>query len=246
MEEKDLSKSLETIPEFFFDIIARIPSGMLFSVLIYTVIYNQNLKEIWTNISFGNLLVVLLISYTVGILLSAPAKFMAKIYFKRVWKRIVKREKNVIDKFLLIHPLENISGNLDELDSTKYLYLYRETHDYSKNYNPIAKVMLPKLSAESSLANNLATAIILFLLLLLFVDLSKIYPIINIWNYFWLLPVCALLVWIAAERYDRLLGSQFSFLKIILNSKNSSNQEINSTEKLSWSELIKRKINKLF
>ena len=95
--------------------------------------------------------------------------------------------------------------------------IYRKTHDFTKNKNSQAEVMLPKLSAECSVANNILASLIIFLAIYL------INFFINNANFhfsFWYIVVIALLFGlflIGRERFDRLLSSQLTYLEIVLN-----------------------------
>jgi hypothetical protein len=157
MEPEEAGKTWSIIPEFFFDLISRIPAG-IFLILLTTKFVVPDQAN-FSDIDLSKLFLLILFGYSVGIMLSAPAKLLAKFYFKSVWKKYLEREKATLTKFLVVHPLENInSDSLTNLDNKQIQFIYRETHDYTKNNNEQAKVMLPKLSAESSVANNFAAA----------------------------------------------------------------------------------------
>lgn len=218
-KNNDEGRIWNIIPEFFFDLISRVPPGILIIFLsnkfIFETLYDYKIIDL----GFSEIFIIILFGYAMGIFISTPAKLIGNIYFKSVWVNKYKSEKKLLDEYLNDYKIDNIEiQNYKKLKTDDWMLIYRNTHDFVKNSNNQAEVMLPKLSAECALANNTAASLIFFLIILSI----KHFVFSTIDNFYWFSPlilICIGLIFVGKERFKRLLGSQFSYLKIIYKEK---------------------------
>jgi hypothetical protein len=208
------------IPEFFYDIISRIPPGILMIFLSYEFIFTKSVNDKMINFGFSELFLLILFGYALGLILSTLGEQIGKLYYKYVWRNCYELDNGILKKFFKKHQVKNIDvANYKELKTKDWLQIHRHMHDYAKNYNKQAGKLLPKLHAESLIANNLAVVIICFMLMLTI----KHFHSGNINHYWILIIVLSLfsigLIFIGKERYSNLIERQFSYIKIILETK---------------------------
>jgi len=226
MNEETIKKNLGIIPEFYFDLISRIPAGIfLFVMVLLEFKCLPSLEGDWylkieVGFSFLILLSLLCIGQCLGIFLSVVGKHIARIFFtSNVWKKYAENDKELIFNFIDYQKIKSIDKEkFSEWKDNEYQKIYRESHDLIKDKNEKAMLLLPKLSAESSLCNNISASI--FLSLIIHFIHRALYSSMNYlsWNYYvWVVVVFLFVVWIAKERYDRLIKSHISFLRNILN-----------------------------
>ena len=140
------------------------------------------------------------------------------IYRKYRWNQSADKEIKLLKNFFSVHIVEKINlftegGELNkQLKDSEILRVYREIADYLKSNNAQAKKLLPKLSAETALCNNFTAALlILFIIHLLrniyFVEAINL-PLIIVW----VLTIVSL-IYCGQDRYMRLLGSLFAYLR---------------------------------
>jgi hypothetical protein len=219
--EEQIKSWIGIIPEFYYDIISRIPPG---SFLVLGVVYelfarNGDKLSNYTNLSGGVsvLLTILLIiaSYTVGLFLNVPTKYLSMMYTSGIWRRIIKQEQSL---FLSLKKKKEFksfdlspSSKINDEDARR---LYRTIHDVLKLKNPQAKLFLPKLMAESALCNNFSFA--LFIFLILHAINCEWQKAISEW-YVYLIGAlfCIILVWMASARLYRALETHIVFLRDI-------------------------------
>jgi len=235
MAEEDIAKSWTSIvPEFFFDLIARVPPGILLVLLVlleFGVLSQTNTDKLFA--TTGGFVIVLSIllfgaGYSVGIFLSVPGIYIGKLYFKNVWDHFTHTEEAILQEISRKLKLNMKFANGKPQTRSDWWRFHRVTHDYLKHKDKDARVMLPKMSAEASLCNNTAAAL-------------TVYPIIRLFHcgfhgqlsLLWFVVIVAIFVCMAQIRYRRMIDSQISYLRIVLaKEKSVSNREDESPEGL--------------
>jgi len=224
-EENPIKSWTGSVPEFFYDLISRVPPGvfLVIAVLVeYEVVKVDQAALFQDNgalVAFLGLL-VLGAGYSIGIFLSAPGRYASRVYFSRVWKRHSNDNTDLLKRFIELGKINLAKkSDLTQLTNEEYLTIYRRMHDYLKFHNEHAKRLLPKMSAETSLCNNSAAAFtvwsIIHLIRSMYLFFSYNVPIQ--WSWFVaVVPFILILLWIGKERYDRLISSHFSFLSLTL------------------------------
>jgi hypothetical protein len=208
------------IPEFYYDLISRIPPGMFLTIAILSERFSRTGDKFsdYKAISSGiaALITILLIgsSYALGTFISAPAKFVAMLYTSRTWRRTIDAEQQLFSKLKSQKPFESFDfSSPSKIKEQEARRLYRTVHDYLKLKDTQAKVVLPKLTAESSLCNNSAIAFLLYLIIHAFnCGWDKA---ISEW-YLYLIGVLfvSALFWMASAKYYRAIESHVVYLRV--------------------------------
>jgi hypothetical protein len=99
---------------------------------------------------------------------------------------------------------------LSKLCAFHYLKVYRLMHDHLKALDPQPRVMLPKMSAEAALCENLVAVALLWLLLLL-VTTS---PTLSIKLVLGILLAALLAFFAGFHRYRQSVARHFSFFRL--------------------------------
>jgi hypothetical protein len=173
MSDNDPTKTWITIvPEFYYDLISRIPPGMFLILgVIFEILetHNKTISDYKDfNTAFVILFTILLLTaaYSVGLFINIPTKYLAMIYTAKAWRRVINDEKSLFKElkeqdifkdFNFISP-----STIKEHEARR---LFRRVHDLLKLKDNQAKVILPKLTAESSLCSNTAFALIIYLII---------------------------------------------------------------------------------
>jgi hypothetical protein len=192
-DEEKLPQIASLIPEIYYDLIARIPPGMLlvlFSLGFWLSCRKSPLTlRIDADDAFALLIVILGAAWAVGIMLSPIAYPVRRCFRGRIWRQLLADERNeaLINRFgkpLGIN-LENRFGGWAEI-------IDRRLQDYVQYELEHARMILPKMEAEGILATHfLAALIILPFLNLLFLGLLDQLPhgYYWCWYFFLLAPI---------------------------------------------------------
>ncbi|NQU23528.1 MAG: hypothetical protein HQ567_19785 [Candidatus Nealsonbacteria bacterium] len=233
----DNGKTFATlVPEFFFDVISRIIPG---TILILAVCYElKGFAEggafeigrlLGSGVGVATCLLFLLlgVSQAVGLPLSVFGYLFQPLYFKRAWKSLGTKKLE-----WLRQTLKNVLGlefpEPANMTNRHFQDLYENTHGYVKQHSAASKTLLPKLSAESALCNNLAAALVVWLV----VWLSNCLPEGTAFTEAgWMRLVCflvgiVLLVFAARTRYRRLLRRQIVLLRNLIPNEPQRNTSI--------------------
>ncbi len=127
MEENKNDHIWNVIPEFFFDLISRIPAGMFLIFLLSEFVFPSMKSYFFMNLDFSELFVLILFGYSLGILMSSPAKLLGKLYFERVWKNKLKNYRQIIYTYLSRNPIDGLEINtpkdLDDLKGNAWMVI---------------------------------------------------------------------------------------------------------------------------
>jgi hypothetical protein len=182
LSEDNPTKSFSgAIPEFFYDLIARIPAGILFIVL---VLGNLGLLKFCdlgklssASAGYVTALLMLLIGagYWVGIILHVFTALLGRCFNEWTW-RLDSGQRTIIDSALIMAPFDKLGiARLDYCraqgkTSFKKCYgtdpnaLYFVAHYFLKFNNRLAETSLPKKAAEVSLCFNTFHAIVFWII----------------------------------------------------------------------------------
>jgi len=162
------------VPEFFYDLIARILPGLVFAVLLLIAAAPESLlffrdlavQNKLEGVPFALLFLVLIaIAYILGILLGPLGARVRDLYLPRVWKACAgtAHEAFVVGyatrRGLIGTAVENPA--VASLDRKALKTLYRLLEDELKAKDPLGRVLLPKLHAETVLCDHLCAASLL-------------------------------------------------------------------------------------
>jgi hypothetical protein len=148
------------IPEFYFDIISRIPAGtVLLLIIVITSLSQAQMLELKTWLLSGKIegfpfTIVFVLFFCLGYVMSIPLTMfgaLVHILYNRIILHLIKKS----------YPKEvqALEAKYEaEINKSKF---YRLIHDELKQRNRHAMVLLPKMSAEASLCDNLTAALIL-------------------------------------------------------------------------------------
>lgn len=168
------TEKLSVVPEVFYDLICRIPAGIIVLVSVYASIPMDKLPNVLSNIGDSTLAVVIVpiigiaVSYSIGLALSALSGISIFIILDLIyWYWISKGFKGLRD----LEPLQNIlTTNIKFWKRNKARVSIHVLLDKSDRHIGLE---LSKHQAESSLFANLAVG---------FLVLNIVYFILDIWN----------------------------------------------------------------
>lgn len=222
-DEDRIAKWASLVPEIYYDLIARVPPG---AFLVIAAMRIQGAFSAGKAFDLGNikwetaaiLLIFLLITgYVAGVVITAVAHSLSLLYKGWVWKRSAVPYKEVIENFVdnKFHLGLNIKG-WKNLDGDDFYRIHRQVQDYLESENDQAKLILPKMRAESALCDNLLASLALLFCFVLFRKASGQ----NLEGWIGSLTIIflssCLVFWAACYRAAQLIRRQFSFLRIVM------------------------------
>lgn len=217
------------IPEMYFDVIGRIAPGAFLSLVILAVLLPDfgTAVDAFEKLEWGPSLVFLVLllfaSYAVGLLISPVGILGNRGLWRPAW------DSAVASGFCLLQEVEEdlrLGFKLDlltPLTLNQHGILYRHLHELLKIRQLEAKLLLPRVAAELSLALNFLTAFCLTLVLL------ALHRIVWYWPSFAraaspspsiLIPVVLLVLGIVVSRYaardrtNHLVKRHFAYLAV--------------------------------
>jgi len=157
------------IPEFYYDMIARIPAGLVLVLFVLWIISpsflifpNDNSLKIemiksifsWAPATLA-LIFILVFSYTCGLFLASFGSLLSKLYQPYIWKKVMgeKVPEEGSRRLKYKQLMEEKKYNQSDLD-----WMDREIHFFLKATNKQALTVLPKMRAEAGLAANTTAA----------------------------------------------------------------------------------------
>lgn len=177
------------VPEFFYDLIARILPGLVFAILLLVVSAPDSLgflRELAAQnklqgVPFVLLFVVLIaLSYALGILLGPLGAKVRDLYLPPVWRQVVGTTHLEFVKGYANRRGLSVSPDHEAivagLDRKALKTLFRLLEDELKSKDPLGRVLLPKLHAETVFCDHLCVALLLvgtLAALLLFLDVLQ-------------------------------------------------------------------------
>ena len=145
------------IPEFYYDLISRIPAGMvLIAILAFSVLSGYQIDEIGKWLLGGEIggfpfVFVFILYFGASYAIAVPITILGPIV-RLLYNRIVWQTIKVLYKTEL-HELEQRYG--ERAETKKF---YRLLHDELKVKDASARVLLPKLEAEVCLCDQMAVS----------------------------------------------------------------------------------------
>jgi len=219
MDEESIPKNWSFIPEFYFDLISRIPPGIFLTLILlfeFGFFKSTNFDtfvKLEAGPSFLLLFASIITGQTLGIFLSAIGKKISeKIYSNKIFNNYRKQDFELFNWFIETLKIKlEIPNKIDTKDSQ---FLYREITEFVKSNSGKSGIILPKLSAEASVCNNSVAAIlvatIIHLLHCIFYSGDSFYH----WStYIWTILILSALLWIGKERYQRMIKTLIALLR---------------------------------
>lgn len=192
------------IPEFYYDLISRIPAGMvLLSVIGISVLSQDQMSVLKAWLFAGKIegfpfTIIFIIFFCTGYVVSIPLTMLGacvrKLYGHFIWALIKKAYAAEVQG--LERQYES------KADESRFYCLI---HDDLKQNNPHALLLLPKMSAEVSLCDNLTAA---FVLAVLFVS---IFSSVSIKFPAYFLCIATFCFVSAGYRFHQLMARHISF-----------------------------------
>lgn len=159
MVSETIQDGLKRIPEFYYDLIARIPAGALLLAGTAVGYFREDtwamflaLGASWAA-STAAVGVLTMFSYVAGILLSGIGDLLAFVTRWITWHRL--QSNPTVEAFYdYAERIELLKQGQRTHFSRHVLPTFRRLHDELKRTNAEASVILPKMSAEAALCHN--------------------------------------------------------------------------------------------
>jgi hypothetical protein len=167
MDESSPAKVAALIPEVYYDLIARVPAGTFFLVALL-VLYRPTVYKSFAGarIETGAVLLLMFIvaiaGYSAGLLLSALGNLISWLFWDRTFSDANEKYENIVVRIearLGIDPLQARSSRKKVRNHNDCIY--RRLHEYLKEVDVQAKVVLPKMQAEAALCCNFAAGVLI-------------------------------------------------------------------------------------
>jgi hypothetical protein len=215
------------VPELFYDLICRFPPGMLLTGAIAAVTLARHPASLPTyddlqHIPFGVLFICFVVTgYVVGVLLTPIALIFRNIYSQRTWRRLEDHHSAEIAELLaLLVRKEDTSDNLRlprTATHSEYRKLLRRLHD-ELSLHRTARTLLPKMSAEAALPDNLSAACLVFIVAFHLLTERLFFFPIDVGG----AAALIFLIWAGSFRYEALIKRELSFGEMVLCRKRSA------------------------
>lgn len=181
MAETEGSTWPALIPEFYYDLISRIPSGTLLLILLMYELIGEKGRQVALDlmrrgelegIPFAGLFILLISGgYALGILISPLGHLIRRLYLSAVWKDLIKKQPELFSAVCQAYDIAVPASDLQTphpksfttLKARDFLKIYRLMHDHLKALDPQPRVLLPKMSAEAALCENLIAVVVVWL-----------------------------------------------------------------------------------
>ena len=212
-----MTKMTSMVPEFYYDLIARIIPGfltLLAFVVMYSILFPYEFEVLtWKTIlgqgSFFASLLLLVVSYFLGIVV-APLGVRIRHFFW-YWAKLRTHEKQRNIAYVFAKNLgmdEHPFGNLKDFKSFEKI-VEKELEDHM----PHDRMVLVKMWAESDMCFNVLSGIIIIDILILIFSLVK--TSIGPWIGFQivLLPILVLLSWDTNFRHRGVIRRDLDYIK---------------------------------
>lgn len=196
------------IPEFYYDLISRIPAGViLLSVVGLSTLTQEEINKLKAWLFGGHLndfpfILIFIVLLCAGYIISIPLTMFGAIvrasYSRVVWNSITTTYS------VELHELEKRYRS--KADESRF---FRLIHDELKQNNLQARVLLPKMSAEVSLCDNMTAAFLLASLFIMMFTMTFPKAI------YFLLFFASFSFIGGCYRFHRLMARHISFAKIV-------------------------------
>ncbi len=234
------------VPEIYFDLISRVPPGTLLALGIGWSVGAFNQEGVFARLPSLNagwpglitfLALFLPAGYVLGLLMTGLAKLHQDRYLTKVWRQEEVLYGDLIARFrtkvlslgaLDLEKLERLYPGEDGeriVHSTYFQSLHRHIHDYVKYSMPEASALLPKMSGEANLCDNVVVACCLIVIAVVLRPLAYLPSLDHFGSLFTLrrlqqLLILAGVVFVARAgakfRHRQLIRRELSFLALLL------------------------------
>ncbi len=226
MDEETLAKNASLIPEVYYDFIARVPPGAFVLLALIAIYYPGSYALILgEKFETGSALLLTLAfsvaSYTAGLLLSPLGNWIVSLFWNRIFEETCQKYNDLIpeiEKNLGIScspgQTQSDTSAVSPAKISKHMSvpdlhdrIYRQLHEFLKEVDVQARVLLTKMQAEAALCSNLTAGLLLVLIALVTRRPPWFFQALG-----WVAVGLVLSVAGAWFRSKRLLERQFSYL----------------------------------
>jgi hypothetical protein len=151
----------QLIPEFHFDLVARILPGAFTILSVFGLAAwpfdaaHSRSPVNWASSVIASLL-FLGASYLTGLLLGEPGRYLGRIYDFKVWAKVISEYDDVIRNVIAELPVRCAGKTPGALTQDDRRRLFRILADHLEQRSELVRSMLTKMSAESRCCENLA------------------------------------------------------------------------------------------
>lgn len=149
------------VPELFFDLISRIPAGVVFLAFLATDPDLVDPPVQLTDINFAMIVAFAFIGYATGLVLNGLGGIVALWLRRWMWWSIARSEAAVhIDLEWFANAQDPHAGCVEQWKLREIDMHARHLHDYLRVCHRDFRGLLPKLAAETALCANLLVAFV--------------------------------------------------------------------------------------
>jgi len=215
------------VPEVYFDLISRVPPGLLVLVIFLSQVAvgiddQRLLASVTANwaVAAGLLSLALGASYVIGLLLTPIGAYVSRPISHFAHKRCFKRHGVFIESFCSKEQIGSIKDG-----KIRFWDFYKFARGYLNAEQSHTRNILSKMHAEYALCNNMIAAILVTLIgLMLTRWLNLIVAESSLVRVF-LLPLLAISSIAAWHRYNRALDRHITCLRLALAMPKKSNEQ---------------------
>jgi hypothetical protein len=225
VDEEQVTKWANLVPEVYYDLIARVPPGT-FVILALAKLYHTSFQDVFAQPNTGAavLFTILLLGsgYSVGVLLGPLGEFIVhRLGWLALWKSVSNNYAKITGQakarfYADYAPFPSTPvpiwkliqrSRARRLSTEQCQRMYRHIHEYLKGVDAQARVVLPKMQAEAGLCSNLAAGLIIVACAVAI----RHWPDLRNPALIWCLLSLCLAAWAARFRTRRLMERHFSY-----------------------------------
>ena len=214
------------VPGIYYDIISRLTPGFIFlALIVYAAGWNADICEWTTALGWSSSALLafaaILTSHSAALLLTPIGRFLSRGAKPRAWKRMVEFYGDDVVRFadewrLPMPSTENGEKNPAHSSVTQIKEFVATGIEDLRIKNPSAARIITKISAEYGLCINLASGILLSLVLdlLLMRRIVTNQPLVII-----VLATLVMCCWVSVDFYENVLCRLLINLRLVLDGK---------------------------
>jgi hypothetical protein len=206
----------DAIPEFYFDLIGKIVPGVFLVLMIAGVLLPDGRKSMYAiaALPWGTMVCLLILlalaSLQAGHLVSPLGEAAGRYFWRTEWGEIARSNFHLLKasevRLKLSFKLPDLAENLSR---EQVVSIYRPLHQLLKKSDIEARVVLPKMAAELTLASNSVAVFAISLILLLAVGCRGPLPLSLLGMAAVLSSYCSLV------RTRRFIQRHFAYLAVL-------------------------------
>lgn len=150
------------VPELFFDLISRIPAGVIFLAFLATDPRLMARPMALTDINFATIVGFAFVGYAAGLVLNGLGGMVALVARRAAWVWVLSREPRLCEDMVWFADSQGLGPSCLRHDRVRRHrevdVIARHVHDYLRVCHRDFRALLPKLVAETALCANLLVA----------------------------------------------------------------------------------------